>query len=178
MTRRTRGYGLAAVALLALAPGLAGADGREAIELADEDRTHCLERMRMYLEVTNAILRATLEPDMEAVRTHALTAVPRRYREGELADAEVPPRGTGDAGPGQGEGRGEGRGEGARSGRPERMEAATPEAYQRMMHSQHRAFQEIARDAREVADPAHTQQQLTEIQDTCVACHSAYRFER
>ncbi|ABM61194.1 cytochrome c [Halorhodospira halophila] len=178
MTHRLpwRSLGIAAIFGLGITAGAAGADDREAIELTEEDRTHCLERMRTYLEVTNEILRATLESDMDAVRSHALAAVPRRYREDDLADAEVPARGTAADGRGQGEGRGGGAGEGG-SGRPDRMEAATPEAYQGMMHHQHEAFQEIARDAREVADPAHTQHQLTEVQDTCVACHSAYRFE-
>ncbi|MCG5532448.1 hypothetical protein LRF89_03220 [Halorhodospira sp. 9621] len=179
LSRRTLAAATAVGLMMAIG-GLA-ADDRKAIELSEEDRTHCLERMRLYLEVSNEILRATLEPDMEAARSHALTAVPHRYREDDLADAEVPARGAGADGEGRGEAGQGGGGQGGagmgRSGRPERMEAATPEAYQGMMHHQHEAFQEIARDAREVADPAHTQRQLTELQDNCVACHSAYRFE-
>ena len=58
------------------------------------------------------------------------------------------------------------------------MQALLPAAYQDMIHSQHQAYQEIARDAEAVGDPEHTQQQLTRIQQTCVACHSAYRFSR
>lgn len=178
MRNRLSRHTLAAATAVGLMMAIGGsaADDRKAIELSEEDRTHCLERMRLYLEVSNEILRATLEPDMEAARSHALTAVPHRYREDDLADAEVPARGAGADGEGRGEAGQGGAGMG-RSGRPERMEAATPQAYQGMMHHQHEAFQEIARDAREVADPAHTQRQLTELQDNCVACHSAYRFE-
>lgn len=179
MTHRIPGRSAAAATLLGLivASGVAGADERKAIELTEEDQAHCLGRMRMYLEVTNEILRATLEPDMEAVRTHALAAVPPRHREDDLSEAEVPAAySTAADGQGRGEGRGGGAGQG-RSGRPDRMEETMPEAYQGMMHHQHEAFQEIARDAREVADPDHTQRQLTEVQDTCVACHSSYRFE-
>lgn len=181
---------LAAALLAGSAVPASGADERQAIQLEPADRAHCLARMRMYLEVNNAILRATLAGDMEAVRRAALSAVPPPHRDPDLR-GEVPARSTGMAG---GEGRqGAGSAQGRRSGAGDesgegpgadrepgqgRMQALMPEAYQGMMHTQYEAYQAIARDAEAVGEPRHTQEQLARLQDTCVACHSAYRFSR
>ncbi len=211
-------------------PQVQAAEERQVIELEPGDREHCLARMRMYMDVNNTILRATLEGDMERVRRAALSAVPPAHRAPDLR-GEVPPRaaaqgrgggprgggdgawrqrgGAGssaDAGrggcPGQGDcprrgGRRAGAGQDAEAGsgsphgqgggkrqrerapeRAGRMASILPEPYQEMMHGQHEAYQEIARDAEALGNPGHIQEQLTRIQDTCIACHSAYRFSR
>ncbi|MBK1736213.1 hypothetical protein CKO15_13240, partial [Halorhodospira abdelmalekii] len=49
-------------------------------------------------------------------------------------------------------------------------------AYREMMHDMHRAFQQLAVDAREQGDPRQAQRQLAQIQNSCVACHATYRF--
>jgi len=183
---------LAAALLAGAAVPASGADERQAIQLEPADRAHCLARMRMFQEVNNTILRATLAGDMEAVRRAALSAVPPPHRDPDLR-GEVPARATGmaggegrqGAGPAQGRRSGAGgepgqgrRGDGPGPPRQGRMQALMPEAYQGMMHTQYEAYQAIARDAEAVGEPRHTQEQLARLQDTCVACHSAYRFSR
>ncbi len=191
--------GIAAALLAGPVAPASGADERQVIELAPADRAHCLARMRMYLEVNNAILRASLAGDMAAVRRAALSAVPPPHRDPDLR-GEAPARATGGGrgqGPGAGRARGQGEGAGRTPGegpaagagqgrrgsgdgppRQGRMQARMPQAYQAMIKSQHEAYQEIARDAEAVGEPAHTQEQLTRLQATCVACHRTYRFSR
>ncbi|MBK1729625.1 hypothetical protein CKO14_09555 [Halorhodospira halophila] len=118
------------------------------------------ERMRGFQQALRDILEDALDGDMEAVEAHALEAVPGGSPTEEGAQEQ------------QGEPTEE------EESRREARREATPRAFQGMMQETHGQFRNLAQDARELGDPAHTKRQLVGIQDVCVSCHSAYRFEK
>ncbi|MBK1652101.1 cytochrome c [Halorhodospira halochloris] len=188
LLRRIAVYSLCAACALfsAVIATPAHAESRTAIEIPRADQEHCQARMREYLQITTEILWATLDGDMQTVEEKAIQGVPSRYREDLVDNDNDQPNST------LGQGRGEqsggmamrgdglrGAGEGRRGDggpRHERMEQIMPSAYQAMMHSMHEDFMQMAKDARDKADPQHTQRQLARIKDNCVACHASYKF--
>ena len=51
-----------------------------------------------------------------------------------------------------------------------------PLAFKRLGFDTHKKFDMLALDAEALGDPQHTLQQLAELMNNCVACHSTYRF--
>ena len=51
-----------------------------------------------------------------------------------------------------------------------------PLTFKRLGFDTHKKFDLLALDAEALGDPQHTLQQLVELMNNCVACHSTYRF--
>lgn len=51
-----------------------------------------------------------------------------------------------------------------------------PLTFKQLGFDTHKKFDLLALDAEELADPQHTLQQLAELMNNCVACHSTYKF--
>jgi len=51
-----------------------------------------------------------------------------------------------------------------------------PLAFKQLGFDTHKKFDLLALDAEELGDPKHVQQQLAELMNNCVACHSTYKL--
>ncbi|WP_206609524.1 cytochrome c [Thiohalobacter thiocyanaticus] len=52
-----------------------------------------------------------------------------------------------------------------------------PLAFKQLGLDTHQQFDQLALDAEQLGDPAHSLQQLGRLMQNCVACHAAYRLE-
>lgn len=52
-----------------------------------------------------------------------------------------------------------------------------PLAFKQLGLDTHQQFDQLALDAEQLGDPAHSLQQLGRLMQNCVACHAAYRIE-
>ncbi|MEA3276990.1 MAG: hypothetical protein U9Q81_17235 [Pseudomonadota bacterium] len=60
---------------------------------------------------------------------------------------------------------------------PVSLMAKLPMGFKELGLSTHRAFDELALDAEQLGDPAHTLGQLATLLGNCVGCHAAFRIE-
>jgi len=56
------------------------------------------------------------------------------------------------------------------------LKAVLPRKFMQLGMSTHKAFDQLADDAKSLADPKHTLRQLSESMKTCVACHAGYQI--
>ncbi|MCC3751420.1 MAG: hypothetical protein LLP51_08500 [Halorhodospira halophila] len=137
--------------------GLAEAKDRIPVEREAEEYYRYHERMRGFQEAIRDVLKHALEEDMEAVAHHARSALPGNLQDNPQQDSQ---NSSGDD-----------------SSRAARQEV-TPQPFQDMMRATHSNFQDLANDAHDLDDLVELQQRLVQIKDVCIACHSAYRFEK
>jgi cytochrome c556 len=52
-----------------------------------------------------------------------------------------------------------------------------PLAFKQLGLDTHKRFDTLALDAEQLGDPAHSLEQLSQLMQNCVACHSAYRID-
>ena len=52
-----------------------------------------------------------------------------------------------------------------------------PLEFKKLGHATHGSFDQIARDAVDLGDPAHALEQLSELLNNCVSCHSIYQIK-
>ena len=60
---------------------------------------------------------------------------------------------------------------------PGTLIAKLPLSFKKLGFDTHARFDQLALDAEQLSDPAHTLEQLSELLKNCVACHAAYRIE-
>jgi len=60
---------------------------------------------------------------------------------------------------------------------PVSLMAKLPIGFKTLGLSTHRAFDQLALDAEQLGDPAHTLSQLAALQTNCVSCHAAFRIQ-
>jgi hypothetical protein len=60
---------------------------------------------------------------------------------------------------------------------PGTLIAKLPLSFKQLGFDTHSRFDQLALDAEQLGDPAHTLNQLSELLQNCVACHAAYRIE-
>lgn len=60
---------------------------------------------------------------------------------------------------------------------PVSLMAKLPMGFKELGLSTHGAFDQLALDAEQLGDPAHTLGQLAGLQSNCVGCHAAFRIE-
>ena len=65
----------------------------------------------------------------------------------------------------------------AQQGVPGSLMGKLPVEFKKLGFGTHTAFDDLARDAEELEDPAHALEQLVTLMQNCVACHAAYRLE-
>lgn len=53
-----------------------------------------------------------------------------------------------------------------------------PLEFKKLGFDTHQKFDQLALDAEEFGDPAHSLRQLTELMSNCVACHEIYRIDQ
>ena len=53
-----------------------------------------------------------------------------------------------------------------------------PLDFKKLGFDTHQKFDQLAMDAEEFGDPAHSLRQLTELMSNCVACHELYRIDQ
>ena len=68
-------------------------------------------------------------------------------------------------------------GAGAQQAVPASLMGKLPLGFKQMGLDTHRRFDRLALDAEEFGDPATSLQQLSELMNNCVACHSAFRLD-
>ena len=142
---------------LVASPGTLLADPRILITLPADDREHCMEHMREFLEVTSGILSSALEGDSARIIALAESTQPRRMRRmSEEERAAFSER---------------------ELTRPDRMQHVLPPEYRQMMRAMRDGFARLAHDARQGVSMEHTLQQLAEIKGTCIACHRSFRIQ-
>jgi len=64
----------------------------------------------------------------------------------------------------------------AQQAMPGSLVGKLPLTFKRLGSDTHKKFDMLALDAEALGDPQHALQQLTELMNNCVACHSTYRF--
>ena len=64
----------------------------------------------------------------------------------------------------------------AADGVPVSLMAKLPIGFKKLGLSTHRAFDQLALDAEQLGDPAHTLNQLAALQLNCVGCHAGFRI--
>ena len=65
----------------------------------------------------------------------------------------------------------------AADGVPVSLMAKLPIGFKTLGLSTHRAFDQLALDAEQLGDPAHTLSQLAALQTNCVGCHAGFRIQ-
>ena len=65
----------------------------------------------------------------------------------------------------------------AADGVPVSLMAKLPIGFKTLGLSTHRAFDQLALDAEQLGDPAHSLSQLAALQSNCVGCHAAFRIQ-
>lgn len=60
---------------------------------------------------------------------------------------------------------------------PVSLMAKLPIGFKQLGHATHGAFDQLALDAEQLGDAAHTLGQLADLQANCVGCHTAFRIE-
>lgn len=60
---------------------------------------------------------------------------------------------------------------------PLSLMAKLPIGFKQLGLATHRAFDQLALDAEDIADPEHTQAQLSALLGNCVGCHAAFRID-
>ncbi|MEO8992385.1 MAG: hypothetical protein ABI284_02270 [Nitrosospira sp.] len=56
------------------------------------------------------------------------------------------------------------------------LKVVLPKAFMQMGMSVHKTFDQIAADAESMKDPKHTLRQLSNVMQTCNACHASYQI--
>jgi len=59
---------------------------------------------------------------------------------------------------------------------PDSLAAKLPLNFKKLGRDTHKKFDMLALDAEELGDPEHSLQQLSELMNNCVACHSTYKI--
>ena len=65
----------------------------------------------------------------------------------------------------------------AQRGMPGSLMGKLPLPFKKLGHDTHKKFDLLALDAKQLGDPQHSLQQLSELMKNCVACHSTYKIE-
>ncbi len=65
----------------------------------------------------------------------------------------------------------------ARQAVPGSLIGKFPLAFKRLGLDTHKRFDTLALDAEQLGDPAHSLEQLSQLMQNCIACHSAYRID-
>lgn len=60
---------------------------------------------------------------------------------------------------------------------PGSLSGKLPLSFKQLGFDTHRKFDTLALDAEDLGDPQHSLQQLSELMNNCVACHSIYKIE-
>lgn len=60
---------------------------------------------------------------------------------------------------------------------PGSLAGKLPLAFKQLGFDTHRKFDTLALDAEDLGDPQHSLQQLSDLMNNCVACHSTYKIE-
>lgn len=142
---------------LLASPSVLQADARILITMPADDREHCMEHMREFLEVTSGILSSALHGDTARIIALAESTQPRRMRQMSAEErAAFSPRDQ---------------------TRPERMRQVLPAEYRQMMRNMRDGFALLAHDARQGAGMEHTLHQLAQIKGSCIACHRSFRIQ-
>ena len=59
---------------------------------------------------------------------------------------------------------------------PVELMAKLPLQFKQLGLATHEGFDQIALDAKDLSDPQHSLQQLSQLMANCVACHSTYQL--
>ena len=65
----------------------------------------------------------------------------------------------------------------AQQGMPEPLIAKLPLSFKKLGRDIHKKFDLLALDAEQLGDPQHSLQQLSDLMNNCVACHSTYKIK-
>lgn len=60
---------------------------------------------------------------------------------------------------------------------PASLMGKLPLEFKKLGFDTHNKFDELALDAEQIGDPAHSLQQLSALMNNCLACHQAYRID-
>ena len=65
----------------------------------------------------------------------------------------------------------------AQQGMPGPLMGKLPLSFKKLGHDTHKKFDILALDAEQLGDPQHSLQQLSDLMNNCVACHSTYKIK-
>jgi len=60
---------------------------------------------------------------------------------------------------------------------PDALVGKLPLSFKTLGFDTHKRFEQLALDAEQLGDKAHTLEQLAELMNNCIACHAQYRLE-
>jgi len=64
----------------------------------------------------------------------------------------------------------------AAQGGPSSLAGKLPLTFKKLGRDTHKKFDTLALDAKQLGDPQHSLQQLSELMNNCIACHSTYKI--